>query len=1169
LRPARLAAPCLAALCCALWPVRAPAQLALLAQATAVPQAPQELREPQTVSQEAQPAATASTSATSTADGAISRPAQEQPGTEQVRRNQTLQRPPLATPEPPPPPPPAAPVDTRPRVLEVKFEGAEPSGLRALVPILDGAPLDTRDVRDAVRALHASARFSQVSAWAEPVPEKAGPGVPAPVRVVFVLTPVQRLLLLTFSGHKALADSILHQTANLQANAEYRPELVARAIEAIKQAYNRVGHRDVNVTPKTKDVAGGVQLELAIDEGRTTRLGKVEFTGDLGLSHDELLAAFKLDEGDVLNLGLVDEGVKGLRDRYREAGRLRARVEAPVVTEMQPPGTARLSVPVQAGPHVSFHVRGNGSFSDELLATKLRLDGDEPLDAQAAQDLAQRLRRFYVQAGFYEVKVLWREIASKPGEVEIVFSIDEGPRVRVEQLQFLGTLGVPTGQLRERVLLQLTDNLSPDPAFGADPGELARRGVMGRLTGQPPDRTKVEPEAVYDPVLYARAIKQIEDLYKSLGYLSAKVGPARLEPLEGVNRASKDSVKDAAKDLPRDGAKDAAAQQGAKTAQFPLPARRMKVIVPIDEGDRSIVSQLVIEGGNEVPAAELDAVVKLTVGGPFSYYLVEEGRSALAGLFTRRGYFYAKVEDEERFLPAQEGDEPGTARVEVRYRIQAGSIVRVGYVEVVGQRHTQEQLIRDLVKLQPGDVLSPEGLDKGQQALLLTGLFFSATLTPRNPDVAEPEKTVLVQVRERPRKELQTSFGYSIEDGPRASATFTYGNLFGRNLTFTALARANFPYTRFPTVPSNCTTLTGADGQVLPQAQQTCDTSIDFPSDPLERLVDLGFAIPRLQPFTDLLRLNLDFIHERAIRPTYQLTKYFATQLALTLNQAQPLAASLTYEVGYQVLSLGQRTVEQELAGVDSQFFRQQEGKLVFSSLRPLVTVDLRDDLARPRKGLYVQLQADWIKSLYSPTADWLDVKLIKLQGLIAGYVPLPAMASLVVSARGGRVYKLDGDDGSSTVPGDRRFYLGGATTLRGFHQDAVQPQDVRQAKHDLIVACANVAAPLQYCSDTVRLLSAGAPSDGGELMIGFGAELRIPVSNSVELALFWDAGNLWAKPANFTALSFTVLRQALGVGLRYLTPIGRIAVDLGFNLSPDIDLGDPRAYPYFAIDSL
>jgi outer membrane translocation and assembly module TamA len=94
--------------------------------------------------------------------------------------------------------------------------------------------------------------------------------------------------------------------------------------------------------------------------------------------------------------------------------------------------------------------------------------------------------------------------------------------------------------------------------------------------------------------------------------------------------------------------------------------------------------------------------------------------------------------------------------------------------------------------------------------------------------------------------------------------------------------------------------------------------------------------------------------------------------------------------------------------------------------------------------------------------------------------------------------------------------------------------------------------------------------------MIGFGVELRVPVSSSLEVAFFWDGGNLWSDPATLlqnttriAGVEIPVMRNALGVGLRYLTPIGRIAVDLGFNLSPDTDLGDPRAYPYFAIDSL
>src|SRR5207245_60778 len=81
-------------------------------------------------------------------------------------------------------------------------EGPDVESLRALVGVQPGQPLDARDVRDAIRALHASARFSRVAAYAEPM----GDGR---IRIVFVLTPIEKLASVTFMGHKAFAESIL------------------------------------------------------------------------------------------------------------------------------------------------------------------------------------------------------------------------------------------------------------------------------------------------------------------------------------------------------------------------------------------------------------------------------------------------------------------------------------------------------------------------------------------------------------------------------------------------------------------------------------------------------------------------------------------------------------------------------------------------------------------------------------------------------------------------------------------------------------------------------------------------------------------------------------------------------------------------------------------------
>src|SRR5437879_5440287 len=106
-----------------------------------------------------------------------------------------------------------------PIVGEIVFEGAEPESVRALVEIQPGAPLDARDVRDAVRALHSSARFSRVAAYVEPMDDGR-------VKLVFVLSGVEKLVSVAFPGHQALAESILHQTANLQVNAEFQPEQV-------------------------------------------------------------------------------------------------------------------------------------------------------------------------------------------------------------------------------------------------------------------------------------------------------------------------------------------------------------------------------------------------------------------------------------------------------------------------------------------------------------------------------------------------------------------------------------------------------------------------------------------------------------------------------------------------------------------------------------------------------------------------------------------------------------------------------------------------------------------------------------------------------------------------------------------------------------------------------
>ena len=129
---------------------------------------------------------------------------------------------------------------------------------------------------------------------------------------------------------------------------------------------------------------------------------------------------------------------------------------------------------------------------------------------------------------------------------------------------------------------------------------------------------------------------------------------------------------------------------------------------------------------------------------------------------------------------------------------------------------------------------------------------------------------------------------------------------------------------------------------------------------------------------------------------------------------------------------------------------------------------------------------------------------------------PVAGRAVIAVRARGGSI----GDIGSPTnlqVPFFRRYFLGGAQSLRGWGRFEVSP-----------------------LADGVTV--------GGHSMFESSAELRAPVWGNLSAVFFADAGNVWN---NAWDLKFGDLRYDVGPGIRYLTPIGPIRADVGFQLNP------------------
>jgi translocation and assembly module TamA len=102
---------------------------------------------------------------------------------------------------------------------------------------------------------------------------------------------------------------------------------------------------------------------------------------------------------------------------------------------------------------------------------------------------------------------------------------------------------------------------------------------------------------------------------------------------------------------------------------------------------------------------------------------------------------------------------------------------------------------------------------------------------------------------------------------------------------------------------------------------------------------------------------------------------------------------------------------------------------------------------------------------------------------------------------------------GGEPVHPFERFRVGGANSLRGFGTDQVGPR-----------------TPLDEPA-------------GGEAVLVVNQELRYRHRSGLGAVVFYDGGNVYARPGD---LGFG-LRHSLGTGLRWASPVGLLRLDLGF----------------------
>ena len=924
-----------------------------------------------------------------------------------------------------------------------------------------------------------------------------------------------------------------------------QPLLRSRIRRTVKRLYETGRFRQARVYGRMTDA--GVVLTVVLLPKR--RIAEVSFFGNTALSDRELARAAELRVGEELKAGDLEAAKARVEGLLAEAGFRRARIETEV--RESPNGAAALAFRIDEGPRMrlaGIRFEGDPVLPSRILVSALGLEKGDYLDLRAGESRVERLREIYRARGFLRARLGEPRVESAAEKDALwgvlVVPISAGPKVRIRitgnttlsEAEAFAALKLPTDRpldqeearrAAERLVRYYRRSGLPHAEVEVEervrrPGELelrfaVREGEPVRVveisfpgaTAFPTDRLRREVCEAVEAAMPPAPVTIDPSVVAWLGgpgvrgRAAGHSRPSRNpDPCAVLNVEAYEEARKAIVDMyHRNGW--LSAEVGAPRIVFEQEGRIASVAFPIDEGVQTLIATVEVRGVDEKVRDRLKSRITLKPGEPLSYLDVEEARLAILRDFEEHAHPFARVE-------ARVGFDAVKAGAQVVFEAEAGPQVRIGRVIVRGHQRTSAGLVRSRLAFGPGDPWEVRRVRRSQQNLLELGIYRSATIRLLEPDSPSEVMDAVVVVDERPPMSVEMGLGLSTEDGPRTFMEFAhYAMPLGSELD--ARVKANYPIFDL-----------GPAGLVSGGPEWAAHVGLKFPA---------------------LLGARTDVVWERDNRPAYSLTR-LAWSVGSSRQLLGPLRSSMVAEVEFDDLAPGRIDPRQiVLTQTDRERLRLEEGKTLLTSVRPGLTLDLRDDRLNPNSGFLAAASLDWSHDL----GIGRPIHFLKATATVSGYVPAAKRVTLALSARGGRVFALSKDN---VTIGPKRFYLGGGDSLRGFPVDSVLPDDQRRDLHEKVAACRRLLVRDLCDDDILAVLEGDRPlSAGGQTFVLVKSELRFPIWRSLKGGVFVDVGNLWNDDARIDLLS---LRTAAGAGLRIDTPVGPVALDVGVNLSPD-----------------
>lgn len=928
-----------------------------------------------------------------------------------------------------------------------------------------------------------------------------------------------------------------------------------RVRDSIRALYatGRFADIQAEVTPSGEGVA------LAFTTSANFFVGAVEVEGaPAHPTSNQMVNASKFQLGERYTQEKLDRALDNVRQLMQEGGYYRARVTAESISN---PATQQVDILFHVTRGEQAHVgevkvTGTSSLSSGEVQSIAHLDRGDRITVARVSGSLQRLRkRFQKQnRALAQVSIAEQSYHPENNAVDFTFQIDPGPVVVIfargyhirhgvlkreipvyeenavdddllnegkrNLLDYLQTRGHFDAKVD---ILKETDAKTMRVIYQIDPGALHKL-VLVEINGnkdfldtaelrsylQIQTTSRLLSHGRYSETLLKSDVATLEGLYRSSGFRQVKIQTKVDDNYQGSEN-------------------------------------KLAVHIHIDEGVRTRVGELHVLGTEKVAATELPET-STQPGQPYAEQDLANDRERILSYYFDHGFPNATLE-----IATKPSDhEPN--REDVTYTIQEGAHFTVNRVMVAGTEHTRDYVVQRELQVREKEALSQRDLLSTQTRLYNLGIFSQVDTAVQNPEGTDPQKNVLVQVQEAKRYTFTYGLGLEFQTSQPAGTTAPQG-------TTGVSPRVEFDVTRLNF---------GGRNQTL-----TFQSHVGR----LQQRGLISYAIPKLFD-NDKFKLTYTVFYDNSL------------DVATFTSQRLEGKVDLRQQIGNSGAEPGSRpgpssiTYRFDFRRVKASNFAQgfSPGEIALLSLPARVggpgftfIRDKRDNPLESTKGNYFTLDGFASSKYFGSEADFGRLlaqnstyyafggkgkaghqfvfarsTTIGLEQPVRGTKVLPPGSCPLNAAAEPTCTDI------TTIPLPEQFFAGGGNSHRGFGLNQAGPRDP----------------------------SSGFPV-GGTALFANNLELRFPplalpyLGEGFGFAIFHDMGNVFTAPhdmlkglmrwhqpdpaqclltggtkkpqcyTQFNNSGYDYTSQAVGVGLRYKTPIGPLRFDFGYNLNP------------------